>query len=189
MNPGPSSAAAPQQRLHVANFLISCALLALLFSIAILLFNPESAGSEKTVPEIPLHPWLRFSFLPKPSVRGKRYSRSGPGAGALSARRSFRSLLPLAIIWFFLSLLGPFFPPHGLLFIFAITTGVIASTMYTWVTMFDTFGPYACLPVAVMHIDLKQTYDVWDSPGDTGPSSSRLLRSCHLGKRHISFLP
>jgi hypothetical protein len=32
---------------------------------------------------------------------------------------------------------------------FAIVTGVIASTMYTWVTMFDTFGPYACLPVAV----------------------------------------
>jgi hypothetical protein len=26
---------------------------------------------------------------------------------------------------------------------------VIASTMYTWVTMFDAFGPYACLPVAV----------------------------------------
>jgi hypothetical protein len=53
------------------------------------------------------------------------------------------------VIWFFLSLLGPFFPPHGLLFIVAVTTGVIASTMYTWVTMFDTFGPYACLPVAV----------------------------------------
>ena len=61
----------------------------------------------------------------------------------------FSFLLPLAVIWFFLSLLGPFFPPHGLLFIFAITTGVIASTMYTWVTMFDSFGPYACLPVAV----------------------------------------
>jgi hypothetical protein len=32
---------------------------------------------------------------------------------------------------------------------FAIVAGVIASTMYTWVTMFDTFGPYACLPIAV----------------------------------------
>lgn len=61
----------------------------------------------------------------------------------------FSFLLPLAVIWFFLSLLGPFFPPHGLVMIFAITAGVIASTMYTWVTMFDTFGPYACLPVAV----------------------------------------
>jgi hypothetical protein len=35
---------------------------------------------------------------------------------------------------------------------FAIITGVIASTMYTWVTMFDAFGPYACLPVAVSRL-------------------------------------
>lgn len=61
----------------------------------------------------------------------------------------FSFVLPLAVIWFFLSLLGPTFPPHGLLMIFAITAGVIASTMYTWITMFDAFGPYACLPVAV----------------------------------------
>jgi hypothetical protein len=58
-------------------------------------------------------------------------------------------MIPLAVIWFFLSLLGPYFPPYGMLFTFAILTGVIASTMYTWVTMFDTFGPYACLPVSV----------------------------------------
>jgi hypothetical protein len=32
---------------------------------------------------------------------------------------------------------------------FALVTGVIASTMYTWITMFDTFGAYACLPVSV----------------------------------------
>jgi hypothetical protein len=32
---------------------------------------------------------------------------------------------------------------------FACVTGVIASTMYTWLTMFDTFGAYACLPVSV----------------------------------------
>lgn len=61
----------------------------------------------------------------------------------------FSFVVPLAVIWFFLSLMSRFFPPHALLFLYAITTGVIASTMYTWVTMFDTFGPYACLPVAV----------------------------------------
>ena len=61
----------------------------------------------------------------------------------------FSFIVPLAVIWFFLSLMERFFPPHGLLFLFAVTTGVIASTMYTWVTMFDNFGPYACLPVAV----------------------------------------
>jgi hypothetical protein len=90
----------------------------------------------------------RFSFLPNPPLAAKDIIdlyRSGSMIG----QTIFSFLLPLAVIWFFLSLLGPFFPPHGLLFIFAITTGVIASTMYTWVTMFDTFGPYACLPVAV----------------------------------------
>ena len=61
----------------------------------------------------------------------------------------FSFIVPLGVIWFFLSLMSRFFPPHALLFLYAVTTGVIASTMYTWVTMFDTFGPYACLPVAV----------------------------------------
>jgi hypothetical protein len=70
-------------------------------------------------------------------------------SGSVVGQTLFSFLLPLVVIWFFLSLLGPYFPPHGLLFTFAILTGVIASTMYTWVTMFDTFGPYACLPVSV----------------------------------------
>ena len=90
----------------------------------------------------------RLSFLPHPPLAAKDTldlyrSRSMVG------QTIFSFILPLAVIWFFLSLLGPYFPPHGLLFIFAITAGVIASTMYTWVTMFDSFGPYACLPVAV----------------------------------------
>ena len=130
------------------NLLFSCLLLAALFAIAILLFNPESIGSEKTHKDsfAPLAEHL--AFLPDPPLAAKDVLdlyRSG----AMIGQMLFSFLLPLAIIWFFLSLLGPFFPPHGLLFLFAIVTGVTASTMYTWVTMFDTFGPYACLPVAV----------------------------------------
>ncbi len=130
------------------NFLISCAVLALLFAAAILLFDPESVGSEKTYKDSFAPLLQRFSFMPNPPLAAKDILdlyRSG----SLVGQTIFSFLLPLAVIWFFLSLLGPFFPPHGLLFIVAITTGIIASTMYTWVTMFDTFGPYACLPVAV----------------------------------------
>jgi hypothetical protein len=90
----------------------------------------------------------RFRFLPNPPLAAKDtidLYRSGSMVG----QTIFSFALPLGVIWFILSLMGRFFPPHGLLFLFAITTGVIASTMYTWVTMFDTFGPYACLPVAV----------------------------------------
>jgi hypothetical protein len=130
------------------NLLLSCALLIVLFTVAICLFNPESVGSEKTHRDAFAPLMARFSFLPNPALAAKDtidLYRSGSMVG----QTIFSFLLPLAVIWFFLSLLGPFFPPHGLLFIFAITTGVIASTMYTWVTMFDSFGPYACLPVAV----------------------------------------
>jgi hypothetical protein len=131
-----------------ANFLISCAVLALLFGVAIVLFSPESVGSEKTYRDSFAPLMQRFSFLPNPPLAAKD-TLDLYRSGSLVGQTIFSFLLPLAVIWFFLSLLGPFFPPHGLLFLVAITTGVIASTMYTWVTMFDTFGPYACLPVAV----------------------------------------
>jgi hypothetical protein len=131
-----------------ANFLISCALLVLLFGVAILLFNPESVGSEKTYRDSFASLVRRFSFLPNPPLAAKD-TLDLYRSGSLVGQTIFSFLLPLAVIWFFLSLLGPYFPPHGLLFVVAITTGVIASTMYTWVTMFDSFGPYACLPVAV----------------------------------------
>ncbi len=123
-------------------------MLALLFAVAIVLFNPESVGSEKMYRDAFAPLMRRLSFLPNPPLAAKDaldLYRSGSVVG----QTIFSFLLPLAVIWFFLALLGPYFPPHGLLFIFAITTGVIASTMYTWVTMFDAFGPYACLPVSV----------------------------------------
>ncbi len=150
-----------------ANFLISCAVLALLFVVAIVLFNPESVGSEKTYRDSFAPLMQRFSFLPNPPLAAKD-TLDLYRSGGLVGQTIFSFLLPLAVIWFFLSLLGPFFPPHGLLFILAVTTGVIASTMYTWVTMFDTFGPYACLPVAVSTADRGQTHHVCDPPGDTG---------------------
>ncbi len=130
------------------NFLLSCMVLALLFGIAIALFNPESVGSEKKYRNAFASLVKRLSFLPNPPLAAKD-TLDLQRSGSLVGQTIFSFLLPLCIIWFFLALLGPYFPPHGLLFIFAITTGVIASTMYTWVTMFDNFGPYACLPVAV----------------------------------------
>jgi hypothetical protein len=132
----------------MVNFLISSAVLILLFGVAIILFNPEPVGSEKTYRDSFAPLMQKFSFLPNPPLAAKD-SLDLYRSGSLIGQTIFSFLLPLAVIWFFLSLLGPFFPPHGLLFIFAITTGVIASTMYTWVTMFDSFGPYSCLPVAV----------------------------------------
>ena len=130
------------------NLLASSALLVFLFGVSILLFSPESVGSEKSYRDAFAPLMARFSFLPNPPLAAKD-TLDLYRSGSMIGQTIFSFILPLAVIWFFLSLLGPYFPAHGLLFIFAITTGVIASTMYTWVTMFDTFGPYACLPVAV----------------------------------------
>jgi hypothetical protein len=130
------------------NLLVSCLLLSFLFGVSLWLFSPESVGSEKNYRDSFGPLMKRLSFLPNPPLAVKD-TLDLYRSGSMIGQTIFSFILPLAVIWFFLSLLGPFFPPHGLLMIFAITAGVVASTMYTWVTMFDTFGPYACLPVAV----------------------------------------
>jgi len=139
------------------NFLLTSVFLAFVFGISILRFNPESVGSEKKYKDS-FNPLMkRFSSLPYPELFAKDIidlRRSGSIVG----HAIFSFILPLAIIWFFLSLLEPYLPTHGLLFIFALISGVIASTIYTWVTMFDTPESYACLPIAVSTlIDSKLT--------------------------------
>ncbi len=133
------------------NLLLSIVILSALFVLAVFLFSPEQTGSIKELRNTFAPLARRLTFLPDPSLAAKDLIdlyRSGSAIG----QTLFSFLIPLAVIWFFLSLLGPFLPPHGLLFLFATITGVIASTMYTWVTMFDSFGPYACLPVPVSRI-------------------------------------
>lgn len=130
------------------NFILSCTVLVLLFGIAIMLFNPEPVGSEKIYRDSFAPLVQRFSALPNPPLAAKD-TLDLYRSGSLAGQTIFSFLLPLVVIWFFLSLLGPFLPPHGLLFLVAVTAGVIGSTIYTWVTTFDSFGPYACLPVAV----------------------------------------
>ena len=133
------------------NLLLSVIILTVLFAFAVFLFSPEYAGATKEHRNAYTPLLRRFAFLPDPPLAAKDLIdlyRSGSVVG----QTLFSFLIPLGVIWFFLSLLGPYLPPHGLLFMFAIITGVIASTMYTWVTMFDAFGPYACLPVAVSRL-------------------------------------
>lgn len=125
--------------------------LVLLFMVAIALFSPEPVGSEKRHRDLYLPLLQRLRALPDPALAVKDIVdlyRSG----GLVGQMIFSFFLPLLVIWFFLSLLAPAFPPHGLILMFAIVTGVVASTMYTWVTMFDSFGPYACLPVSVSRL-------------------------------------
>lgn len=131
-----------------ASLLISVMLVIVLFGISIALFTPEFSGETKRY-ENDFTPLMkRLSFFPSPPLAAKDLIdlyRSGSAVG----QTLFSFVVPLAVMWFFLALLSGFLPPHGLLFLFAIVTGVIASTMYTWLTASDTYGTYACLPVGV----------------------------------------
>lgn len=130
------------------SLIVSCAVVILLFGISITLFNQELSSTSKRYRNLLAPLSRRLSFFTCPPLVAKDLidlHRSGSAVG----QTLFSFLVPLAVMWFFLALLAGFLPPHGLLFLFAILTGVIASTMYTWITAFDTFGTYACLPIGV----------------------------------------
>ncbi|MDH7593137.1 MAG: hypothetical protein QHG99_02125 [Methanomicrobiales archaeon] len=128
-------------------FIVACLMLAALFSLSLLLFSPEQGVTTKQYRGL-LRPLIhRFRRLPNPPLTAKDFvdlHRSGIGIG----QAIFSFLLPLIAIFLFLSLIDPYLPAHGFFILFSLITGVVASTMYTWVTEFDSFGAYACLPVA-----------------------------------------
>lgn len=123
-------------------------LIAVPFTIAIFLFTTEFGESEKHYVSRISPLTQKLSMFPYPPLAAKDLLdifRSGAAIG----QTIFSFLLPLGIIWFFLSVLGNNVPVgQGFLF-FAMTTGIISSTMYTWLTEFDTYGAYACLPLGV----------------------------------------
>jgi hypothetical protein len=130
------------------NLTFSCVAIALLFTVSIWLFTPETSGATKRYSDMLTPLTKKLSFFPTPPLAAKDLIdmyRSGGMVG----QTLFSFIIPLVVIWFFLSLLNGYLPSNGVLLEFALVTGVIASTMYTWLTMFDTFGAYACLPVSV----------------------------------------
>jgi len=129
-------------------FLATALAIAVLFAASVVLFSPEGRSSARTYRRVLGRLAKMLSFLPDSPIVAKDLldlARSGIGIG----QTLFSFLIPLVVIWFFLSLLRGSLPPHGLIIIFSLTTGIIASTIYTWVTEFDSFGPYSCLPVSV----------------------------------------
>ena len=124
---------------------ISFGLILTLFTLSILLFTPEYQSSEKHYQNRHTSLSQRLSFLPQHDLVAKDFIdlfRSGIGIG----QTLFSFLLPLGLIWLILSLIEGFLSPEMVLFNFAAVTGVIASTMYTWLTEFDAIASYMFLP-------------------------------------------
>ena len=129
--------------------------ISMLFAASILLFTPANAALSRHY-QNQMKPLIsRLFFLPYPSLVAKDLIdlyRSGSAVG----QTLFSFLLPLVVIWFFLSLTSGYLPLQNLLFLFSITTGVIASTMYTWLTSFDNFQSYSSLPVDVRRVIISK---------------------------------
>ncbi|MDD1653025.1 MAG: hypothetical protein LUQ64_00615 [Methanomicrobiales archaeon] len=68
-------------------------------------------------------------------------------SGGLVGQTIFSFLFPLGIIWVTLSVLGRILPQAQLVITFAGVAGIIAATMYTWLTEFDSIGSYTFLPL------------------------------------------
>jgi hypothetical protein len=128
--------------------IIACFLIIIPVIGSILLFTPEYSGSTKRFFNLVTPLTRDLSMFPTPALAAKDLIdlwRSGGGVGQVI----FSFLLPLALIWLFLAFLGVIIPSSGIILIFAVLTGVVSATMYTWITAFDSFSSYACLPVSV----------------------------------------
>lgn len=128
--------------------LLTSGAILLLFGCSFLLFTPEFSGTARRYGNIfsPLE--LRLRRLPDSPLVAKDLIdlwRSGSVAG----QTIFSFVIPLALIWFFLSALGGLLPAGGIFLQFGLLTGIIASTMYTWLTQFDSFATYSHLPLGV----------------------------------------
>jgi hypothetical protein len=116
--------------------------------VAIVLFTSEYTDTTKRFSSTLAPLTRKFSFFPYPPLAAKDLvdlHRSG----SLIGQTIFSFLIPLGLLWFLLSVLAKVLPPGGVIMLFAILTGVIASTIYTWLTTFDTFGSYTTLPISV----------------------------------------
>ncbi|WP_409199132.1 hypothetical protein [Methanospirillum lacunae] len=127
-----------------------------IFSTAgILLFTPENIGASRQYKDQIISLSRLLSRFPTPALSAKDLIdlyRSGSAIG----QTLFSFLIPLLVIWFFLSLTNDYLPKRNVLFLYAMTTGIIASTMYTWITAFDSYAAYTCLPVSVKTVIISK---------------------------------
>ncbi len=129
-------------------FGLTCAAILILSAVAVLLFTAEYTDTTKRYVNAMAPLARKLSFFPYPPLAAKDLIDMRR-SGSLIGQTIFSFLIPLGLLWFLLSVLTQLLPPGGVLLLFAILTGVIASTMYTWITSFDSYSTYTTLPVSV----------------------------------------
>ncbi len=131
--------------------LVSLLVITLLFSLSIIFFTSADTSSEKHYKNLLDSFSKRLEFLDENVIIAKDFIdlyRSGIGIG----QTIFSFILPLGLIWLVLSFLGGLLTGNDILFTIAVVTGIIASTMYTWVTEFDSISAYYFLPLNISSV-------------------------------------
>lgn len=131
--------------------ILSLLLIIVPFAFALLIFSPDSSSQSGEYPSR-MKPFLGYmSWLSNSPLVAKDLIDLWR-SGILIGQTIFSFIIPLLVIWFFLSLLIGLIPPASILFSFATVTGIIASTMYTWLSITYSSGFYAMLPVSASSV-------------------------------------
>lgn len=138
-----------------SGLLISLLLISVLFFLSVVFYSPYDSASEKRYSN-QLSPLTeKISFFSGSTLVAKDFIdlyRSGIGIG----QTLFSFVLPLCLIWLLMSFVNQYLPQTGILFSLAVVTGVIASTMYTWLTEFDSISAYYFLPLKISSVILAK---------------------------------
>ena len=129
-----------------ALFLFSVGLILIFSAVSIQYMTTEFPDHEKRYADgfSPLAARIRrFRYAPLVAKDILDLRRSG----GLVGQTIFSFLFPLGIIWVTLSVLGRILPSAQIVITFAGVAGIIAATMYTWLTEFDSIGSYTFLPL------------------------------------------
>ncbi|MBP2133563.1 hypothetical protein J2128_001517 [Methanomicrobium sp. W14] len=130
---------------------ITLIIIAVMFLLSIEFFTPYDNGSEKHHKNLLDRLTKKYEFFSDNIIVAKDFVdlyRSGIGLG----QTVFSFLLPLCLIWLFLSFLGGLISQGIILFTLAVVAGVISSTMYTWLTEFDSISAYYFLPLKISSV-------------------------------------
>ncbi|WP_421908164.1 hypothetical protein [Methanolacinia petrolearia] len=135
----------------ISGLVFTICIIAILFALSIAFFTPADTGSEKHYRNILDSFSQRLGFLKENTLVAKDFIdlyRSGIGVGQII----FSFILPLGLIWLILSFLTGFITQDNILFTIAVVTGIIASTMYTWLTEFDSISVHHFLPLNISSV-------------------------------------
>ncbi|HWQ47794.1 MAG TPA: hypothetical protein VN414_02390 [Methanosarcina sp.] len=131
-----------------SQFLLSFGLIILPSALSMLFLKVDFPQTKKSFPNSFSRLCEKFGSYRYAAFAAKDFldlKRSEGGLGKLI----FSFLMPAALIWLLLSVLGGVLQALNTLILFSLVLGVLFSSMYNWLTEYDIFASYAFFPLKV----------------------------------------